>query len=112
MITSRAADPERVEEASQYAGLVTLDEVTPEAIVAALVERGLPRIVCEGGPNLPNDFVRTGSIDELDITVSPTIVGSAGSPQTKLLEEVAAFHLASVLTQDSCLMARYLKEKP
>jgi riboflavin biosynthesis pyrimidine reductase len=112
VITRKDVDPERVAEADQYADLIALEEVTPAAIVAALVERGLPRIVCEGGPNLLNDFVRTGEVDELDITVSPTMVGSEGSPPTKLLEEVASFHLVSVLAQDNYLMARYLKEKP
>ncbi|MEZ5161578.1 MAG: hypothetical protein R2709_13055 [Marmoricola sp.] len=58
-----------------------------------------------------NDFVRAGAIDELDITISPMMAGSAGSPPTALLPASMPFHLSSVLTQESFLMARYLKEQ-
>lgn len=112
VITQEGADSARLALARDHAEVLVLTEVTPPAIVAALSNRGLRRIVCEGGPRLLNDFVRSGRIDELDITISPTMAGSASSPATPLLESVAAFELTSVLTRDNYLMARYLKEKP
>lgn len=111
VITNSAAAPERLAMASDHAELVVLDEVTPRAIVETLAARGLRRIVCEGGPRLLNDFVRSGSIDELDITISPTMAGSTGSPPTHLLPSPVPFKLASVMAQESFLMARYLKEQ-
>jgi riboflavin biosynthesis pyrimidine reductase len=43
--------------------------------------RGLlgPRIVCEGGPTLNASLLRAGLVDELFVTVSPQLVGAAGS---------------------------------
>ncbi len=112
VITGQSAEPELLAQARQYADVMVLTQVTPDAIVAGLTQRGLRRIVCEGGPRLLNDFVRGDRIDELDITISPTMAGTAATPMTKVLPGVASFHLATVLTQDSYLMARYLKEKP
>jgi riboflavin biosynthesis pyrimidine reductase len=49
---------------------------SPAAIVAALNARGLSRLVCEGGPNLASQFVASGVVDELCVTVAP-VVGAA-----------------------------------
>lgn len=46
---------------------------TPQAILAALAERGWSRIVCEGGPALASQFAAAGAIDEYCITVSPRL---------------------------------------
>ena len=47
-------------------------------LVAALIEIGLRRITCEGGPSLLIQLLEVDAIDEYDLTVSPVTVG--GSP--------------------------------
>ncbi|HEX2145822.1 MAG TPA: pyrimidine reductase family protein [Glycomyces sp.] len=42
----------------------------------ALRERGLRQILCEGGPILFGDLVAADVVDELDLTVSPLLVGA------------------------------------
>lgn len=49
------------------------DRLDPRAIVAALHALGLERIVCEGGPSLATQFVESGLVDELCVTVSPVL---------------------------------------
>jgi len=49
------------------------ERMSPPAILAALAERGLRRVVCEGGPSLASQFAAAGVIDEYCITVAPTI---------------------------------------
>lgn len=49
--------------------------VDPAAAVAALAERGLGRVVCEGGPTLNNAMLAAGVVDELFVTVAPSLVG-------------------------------------
>lgn len=49
------------------------DRLHPRAIVAALADRGLRRIVCEGGPALATQFADAGVIDEYCITVAPVV---------------------------------------
>lgn len=52
----------------------------PRAI-ARLVERGLPRMLCEGGPRLHHGLLSAGLVDELAITLAPTVVGGE-APRT------------------------------
>jgi len=58
------------------------------AAVDALVDRGLRRILCEGGPHLMRDLTASGRLDELCLTLAPTLVAgdhpriTAGAPVT------------------------------
>ena len=52
-------------------------EVEPSAVLAALAERGLTRVLCEGGPTLMGTFVEHGLLDELCLTTAPKLVGGA-----------------------------------
>lgn len=49
--------------------------VPPDAALAALGERGLGRVVCEGGPTLNHAMVAAGVVDELFVTIAPLLVG-------------------------------------
>lgn len=49
------------------------DDLEPAGILSALEQRGLPRIVCEGGPMLAGRFATAGVIDEYCITVAPAL---------------------------------------
>ncbi len=41
----------------------------------ALAARGLRRILCEGGPHLMGDLAASGHLDELCLTIAPSMVG-------------------------------------
>lgn len=59
--------------------LVAGDEhVDLAAALAALADRGLPRVLAEGGPRLLTDLVRADLVDELCLTSSPLVVGGPG----------------------------------
>jgi riboflavin biosynthesis pyrimidine reductase len=49
------------------------DRLKPKTILAALHARGLSRVVCEGGPVLATQFVSSGVVDEVCVTVSPVL---------------------------------------
>ena len=51
------------------------DEVEMEQLVIALSERGLTRVLCEGGPHLMHELVSHDVLDELCLTISPLTVG-------------------------------------
>jgi len=60
------ADEVRVRAGLRAAEIVPVaggDDLAPAAIVEALSRRGLPRIVCEGGPTLAAGFAAAGVID-------------------------------------------------
>jgi diaminohydroxyphosphoribosylaminopyrimidine deaminase/5-amino-6-(5-phosphoribosylamino)uracil reductase len=50
--------------------------IDPCAIVQALAERGLKRLLVEGGADTLSSFLAAGAIDRLHIAVAPLIIGS------------------------------------
>jgi len=104
----------RAREHAGHDGRIDLVELGTQRVGAgdafdALADRGLPHVVCEGGPSLLEDLVQEDRLDEADITLSPVFAGTANTPRTPGLEQVAGFVLAHVLTGDDGLMNRYLR---
>jgi len=109
VVTGTDADPDRLREAREHADVVALPEVSPAAILDAVVDRGLRRIVCEGGPRLLAELTAAGLVDELDITIAPLMAGTSETPVTPVLEEAARFEPVHVLEGDGFLMTRYVR---
>jgi riboflavin biosynthesis pyrimidine reductase len=82
---------------------------TADAVLAALADRGLSRVLCEGGPALFGALLDAGRVDELCLSLAPQleggaagrIVAGAGSGGPRPL------HLASVVAHDDGLLLRY-----
>jgi riboflavin-specific deaminase-like protein len=53
--------------------------IAPPAILAALAERGLRRVLIEGGANTMSRFHAAGCLDRLHVVVAPIILGSGQS---------------------------------
>jgi diaminohydroxyphosphoribosylaminopyrimidine deaminase / 5-amino-6-(5-phosphoribosylamino)uracil reductase len=67
------------------------DPISPRAIVAALFERGLKRLLIEGGAWTVSSFIDAGAVDRLHVLVAPMILGSgktglALKPIARLIE--------------------------
>lgn len=85
------------------------DAVDLTAATAALVERGLRRIDCEGGPHLFGGLLAADQIDELRLTISPLLTaGPAGRIATSPTIAPTALQLASALAEGDTLLLRYL----
>lgn len=113
VLTGAAAPADRVA-AARAAGaevLVAGDGagVEPVRARAVLAERGLRRQLTEGGPRLLGQFVAADALDELCLTVSPTMTAGsaqriAGGPSVAV---PTRFAVASVLERDGFLFTRY-----
>jgi riboflavin biosynthesis pyrimidine reductase len=78
LVLAAGAPLERVARAREVADVVIAGvgpQPEPAAMVHQLVGRGLPRILCEGGPRLLGAIAAAGLLDELCLTVSPTLAG-------------------------------------
>jgi riboflavin-specific deaminase-like protein len=51
-------------------------QIAPSAILVALVERGLRRILIEGGADTVSRFLTAGCLDRLHVVVAPIVLGS------------------------------------
>lgn len=111
VLTGGDADAGRRAEAEQHAELVVLDAPKPDVhgVVAALEERGLRRILCEGGAGLLAQLAGAGLLDEADLTLAPLFAGTAESPRTAILEPLRRLRPVHALHQDDYLMLRYLE---
>lgn len=58
------------------------DRIAPAAILAALAERGLRRILIEGGANTVSAFYTAGCLDRLHVIVAPIILGDGRASLT------------------------------
>ena len=78
-------------------------------IVRALTDRGLGRVLCEGGPALFGALLAAGCVDELCLSLAPQLVGGgAGRIVTGGgLDGPRPLHLASVVAHEDGLLLRY-----
>lgn len=110
LVTCAAADADR-RAALVAAGVAVLvcgdDDVDLPAAVAALADRGLEQVTCEGGPQLLRAALTAGVVDELDLTVAPAMVGSPQRLLDAALPAVTPLSLAQLLEEDGVLFARY-----
>jgi len=61
---------------------VPLASQTPAGVLAALDERGLRRVLVEGGGRTVSDFLAAGLLDRLHITIAPVLIGSGRAAVT------------------------------
>ena len=109
VITGTDANPATLALLGDAAEVVILDEVTPEAILGQLGAASV--ILCEGGPTLGGQFVVSGLVDEINVTVSPLLV-SGDSTRIAHGEEAdppLGMRLDRVLVGERSLFLRYLR---
>jgi riboflavin biosynthesis pyrimidine reductase len=111
VITNEASDPELRAATAEVADVIVAgeEEVDLEAALSALHERGLGRVLCEGGPHLLGDLSAAGLLDELCLSFSPTL---AGPGATRIIAGAQADARPLTLTQvlaedDGFLFFRY-----
>ncbi len=90
------------------------DRVVPERALAALAERGLLRVCCEGGPMLFADLIAADLVDQLCLTVAPLLAGAGAARVAEGMPATAptALSLESVLSDEGFLMLRYRRAAP
>jgi riboflavin biosynthesis pyrimidine reductase len=86
-----------------------VEAVDVRRVVDALISRGMPRILCEGGPGLLRSLLAEGLVDELCQTFSPVL---AGSQHRRLTADLPLpmplqLRLDGLLEGDGLLLARY-----
>ena len=85
VITREAARPELQAAAAKAADVIVAgqDKVDLAAALTALADRGLSRVNCEGGPHLLSQVAAAGLLDELTLTLSPTLAGPARAASSR-----------------------------
>jgi riboflavin-specific deaminase-like protein len=113
ILTTEDADPGRTR-ALQSAGAEVLvvgeDRVDPAQALEALAQRGLVRVLCEGGPGLFGDLLVADLVDEVCVTTAPlAVAGGAGRIARSAAVATARLEVAHVLSDDGALMTRWVR---
>ena len=88
------------------------DDVDLPAAVRVLGEWGLPRVHCEGGPALLHALLAERLVDELCLTLAPTLLGSAASPLVAgSLDNPEPWALADAWRSADHLFTRYTRRR-
>lgn len=86
------------------------ESVHLSAALDALAARGLRRMLCEGGPSLMRDLTASGRLDELCLTIAPTLV-AGDHPRITAGEPVTADLTPRVLIEsEGTLMGRWTRQ--
>jgi 5-amino-6-(5-phosphoribosylamino)uracil reductase len=109
-VTCEAADPDR-RTALEAAGASVLvcgeDDVDLPTALDRLADLGYEQVTCEGGPELLRTALVAGVVDELDLSISPALVGGGVRLVGEPLPDVARLELRQLLEEDGMLFARY-----
>jgi riboflavin biosynthesis pyrimidine reductase len=111
VLTCAAASPARRQALSVVADVVVCGDTTVDLALAlaALAERGLTRVLTEGGPLLHAQLGDAGLLDELCLTLAPLLAGPGriGIAQGEPWPRPVAMRLVHVLAEDDSLFLRY-----
>lgn len=113
ILTSAASPPDRRAALAEVAHVLALGdgEVDLAAALGVLRDLGFTQILCEGGPHLLGALTAADLVDEMDLTVAPTLVGpgpariTAGTP-TAVPRTLTLHH---ALVADNLLLLRYTR---
>lgn len=114
LVTTELAPAERRTAAEQVAEVVVAGErrVSLRSALDALADRGLPRVLSEGGPHVLAEMLADDLVDELCLAVAPILTCgeemriTAGPP----LPRPVGLRLGHVLEQDGFLFLRYARD--
>jgi riboflavin biosynthesis pyrimidine reductase len=85
------------------------DSVDAASMLDALCERGMVRVLCEGGPTLLHSLLVDSLVDELCLTLSPVIAGTGHRSLTgdHTFGHALTLELIGLLEADGMLLTRY-----
>lgn len=113
VITSAASDAGRRAETARVADVIVAGEKTVDlaAALRELANRGLSRVLCEGGPHLFGDLTGAGLVDELCLSLSPALAGPGpGRIIAGDAEAARPLTLHQVITDEGFLFCRYFAQ--
>jgi riboflavin biosynthesis pyrimidine reductase len=111
VVTAQACDAAALETARRHADVVVLpgERIAVHDLMRLLADRGLHRVLCEGGPHLLSEIARAGFLDELDLALSPLMTGGGQIVLGDPAADPARFRLDQAIAAADFLFTRYLR---
>jgi riboflavin biosynthesis pyrimidine reductase len=115
LLTGAAAPADRVRAAGEAGARVVVAgdgaHVDPARALRELADRGMTRLLTEGGPRLLGQFAAAGALDELCLTIAPLITAGDATRITNGpgVTTPQRFSPVCVLEEDGFLFMRYAR---
>jgi riboflavin biosynthesis pyrimidine reductase len=114
LITCKRAGAEAIDLARSTLGenhVIVEGDVSVDlaAAISALAVRGLRRVLCEGGPHLMRDLTASGHLDELCLTIAPTLVAGDHPRITAGAAVTANLVLRLLIESQGTLLGRWTR---
>lgn len=113
VITCEAAPHERRKLAARRSDLIVAGDegVDMRRAVAELHDRGLTRVLCEGGPRVNAQLSACDLVDELCLSISPMLVGGGAARIQNGEPAQLTLDLSQVLEEEGVLFCKYTREQ-
>jgi riboflavin biosynthesis pyrimidine reductase len=113
VLTVAAAPEEQRRAAEKVADVIVAGDTDVDLghAFVELRERGLDRVLCEGGPTLNTHLAHAGLVDELCLTIAPMILGGDAVRifTGGFVEPIVRMHLRAVCEEEGFLFLRYTR---
>jgi riboflavin-specific deaminase-like protein len=116
VVTHEAAPADRIATLGAVAEVVRcgVDDVDLTRTLGELNARGLRRILCEGGPTLNGALLRLDAVDEVFLTIDPSLLGGRAP---RIIEDGGpgprrAMRILELREHEGELLVRYRRERP
>jgi len=116
IFTTSMAPEERIEELREFAEIIVLGEerVDLKAAMNVLFEKGVRRLMVEGGGTLIFSLLKEDLVDEIYVYVGNLVIGGKDAPTLVdgegFVENFPRFHLHSVLTDGHGVLLRWIRK--
>jgi len=114
IFTLQRSAPEKRQALARAADVIVCGDETmdPRAMLAALAQRGLQQVLCEGGPHLFGTLLEADCVDELCLTLSPVLEnGSAGRIAAGATQTPRGMRLEHAFAAGDMLFLRYVRSR-
>jgi riboflavin-specific deaminase-like protein len=112
LMTHEAAPADRRDALAEVCDVIECgrEAVDAAVMVQALAERGMPQVLCEGGPHLFGALVEADLVDELCLSLSPVIVGGDAGRMVRGAGELRRrMRLVHAIPAGDLLLLRYAR---
>lgn len=115
VLTTTAAPRDRIDAlvgAGAHVLYLGAESVPAARIAPALAERGLTRLLCEGGPGLFGELIAADAVDELCLTTAPVLVGGNASriAAGTVTGRLSLRPLHQIVDDDGTLFTRWVRD--
>ena len=109
VITGTEANPSKLVLLGDAGDVAILDDLSPEGILRHLGAAAV--VLVEGGPSLNGQFAEAGLVDEINLTISPSVLSGESKRiiAGPVLKPPIGMNVDRVLAGDSALFVRFLR---